>query len=58
MSTLMNEISTYVDEMFLKFVLGQVSLDTYPQYVSQLKKLGIDDVLKIQQAALERYRNR
>ena len=44
---LYNAIKSYVDEMALKFVTGEVSLDKYPEYEEQLKKLGVDRLLEI-----------
>jgi putative aldouronate transport system substrate-binding protein len=57
-ATIMNEINTYVDEMFLKFVMGQESIDKFDDYVAQVRKMKIDEALAIQQAALERYNKR
>lgn len=44
---LYNAIKSYVDEMALKFVTGEVSLDKYPEYEEQLKKLGVDRLFEI-----------
>lgn len=58
LSKMENEISTYVDEMFLKFVMGQEPLSNYDKFTSQIKKMNIDKVLQIKQSALERYNKR
>lgn len=58
LANIMNEVYTYVDEMFLKFVFGTESIDKFDDYVAQVKKMKIDEALKIQQNALERYNNR
>lgn len=52
---LMTEINTYRDEMFLKWVMGQQPLDNFEQYRQQLQKMGMDEVLKIRQAAYDRF---
>lgn len=57
-SGIMNEINTYKDEMFVKFVMGAESLDNFDKFVQQIKNMGIDDALKIQNDALQRYNNR
>lgn len=57
-ATIMNEITTYRDEMTIKFIMKQESLDTFDKYVENIKKLGIDRALEIQNAALKRYQNR
>lgn len=54
-ATKQTEITTYKDEMFLKFVMGQESLDNFDKYIAQMKKLGIDDVLKVRQGAYDRF---
>lgn len=53
-----NEISTYVDEMYSKFIMGQESLDNFDAYIENLNKMGIDDVIATQEAALARYNSR
>lgn len=57
-ATIMNEVKTYRDEMTIKFIMGQESLDSFDEYVANIKKLGIDRALEIQTAALERYNAR
>jgi putative aldouronate transport system substrate-binding protein len=49
------EIRTYVDEMFIKFVMGQEPLENYDKFAAQLKKMGLDDVLQVKQIQHERY---
>ncbi|WP_135554833.1 extracellular solute-binding protein [Paenibacillus cymbidii] len=58
MATIMNEVNTYENEMLLKFVMGSESLDGFDKYVAQMKKLGIDKAIEMQQAALDRYNKR
>ncbi len=53
-----NELSTYVSEMFAKFVMGNEPLDNFQKYQENLKALGLDTVLEMQTTALERYNNR
>jgi len=50
-----NEINTYVQEMYHRFILGTVKLEEFDAYVAQVKKMGIDDIVKAYQAALNRY---
>ena len=54
----MSEIDTYVNEMTLKFILGQESLDKFDEYVKNVEKLGIGEVLEMKQAAYDRYQTR
>lgn len=57
-SSIMNDVDTYKGEMILKFIMGKEPLSKFDDYVAQLKKMGIDKAIKIQQAALDRYNNR
>lgn len=57
-ANIMNEVNTYVDEMFLKFIMGVEPIENFDEFVQQLKKLNIDRAIEIRQAALERYYNR
>ena len=50
-----NAIKSYVDEMALKFVTGEVSLDKYPEYEEQLKKLGVDRLFEIMTEAYQEW---
>ncbi len=51
----MPDISTYVEEMHLKFIMGKESLDNFDKYVATLKKMNIDQVIKGRQAQYDRY---
>lgn len=57
-SAVMSDVDTYKDEMILKFITGKEPLSKFDSYVEQIKKMGIEDVIKIEQAALERFNNR
>jgi len=58
MAGIMNDIATYQEEMMLKFIMGVEPLDKFEEYVAEIKKMGIDRALEINQAAFERYDNR
>lgn len=57
-ATIMNEIETYRDEMTIKYIMGQESLDTFDEYVATIEELGIARALEIEEAALKRYNER
>lgn len=57
-ASIMSEINTYVSEMFLKFVMGQESLDKFDAFVEQIEKMNIKEAIEIRQAALDRYYKR
>ena len=48
-------IDTYVSEQATKFLTGEGSLDSFDNFVSQLNSMGLPEVLKIRQAAYDRY---
>ena len=41
-----------------KIVIGNADIDTLPEIREQVKKMGIDDVIKAYSAALKRYNNK
>lgn len=53
-----NEINTYVDEMFLKFVMGIEPVENYGKFAEHLKTLGVEGVLKVYQDALDKFYQR
>lgn len=57
-NAIMTDITTYTDEMKLKFIMGTESLDNYDSFVSAIQKMNIDRALELQQAAYDRYCNR
>ena len=48
-------LQTYSDEMCLKLALGTESLDNFDQILQELKNLGLDDLLAVQQARHDRF---
>lgn len=54
-ATIMSEIDTYRNEIFVKFLLGDEPLDNWDKYVEQMNTMGLPRVLEIKQAAYERY---
>lgn len=51
-------IETYAEPIQLKFLMGEVSLETWDEYVSEMYKLGLQDVIDIIQTAYDReYRD-
>ncbi|HEX2945881.1 MAG TPA: extracellular solute-binding protein [Clostridia bacterium] len=49
------EIQTYKDEMIDKFIMGKEPLTNLDNFMNKIKSMGIDDVLKVEQAAYDRY---
>lgn len=57
-STVMNAIDTYRDEMQSKFVKGDESFNNFNTFTAKIKSMGINDVLKIYSDALKRYQQK
>lgn len=57
-SRVMTAINTRFDEVFAKVFTGAEPLSAWDKFQDELKTLGLDDALKVQQAALERYNKR
>ncbi|WP_010271218.1 extracellular solute-binding protein [Paenibacillus senegalensis] len=57
-ASIMNDVKTYRDEMFDRFVMGTESLDDFDKFVETLKTMGIEEAIQIQQAALDRFNAR
>jgi putative aldouronate transport system substrate-binding protein len=58
LAKIMGDITTYSDEMSLKFIMGVEPLSNYDKYVAQIKSMGIDKAIAIYQAAYNRYDSR
>jgi putative aldouronate transport system substrate-binding protein len=56
---IMTNIRAYEDEYSLTAILGTVNIDsTFDAYLAQLKRLGMDRAIEIQQGAMQRYNAR
>ncbi|UKS28395.1 ABC transporter substrate-binding protein [Paenibacillus sp. HWE-109] len=57
-ASIVTDIQTYQDEMLLKFIMGVEPISNFDQYVKKIQGMGIDEAIKIQQGALERFNKR
>jgi putative aldouronate transport system substrate-binding protein len=59
-SILLNDISTYVNEMTVKFIMGVTDLNdtTWNEYVKRLQSMKVDRVVELTQKAYNRYQSR
>ena len=55
---IMTEVNTRYDEVFAQVLTGAQPIETWDTFVGELKQIGIDDAVKVQQAALDRYKKR
>lgn len=51
------DINKYVTEMRDKFIVGSESLDDWDAYVNEIDKMGLEEYMKVQEAAYERYKD-
>lgn len=56
LSSLQNDIHTYVEEMTANFIAGKESFDKWDQYVSSLEKMDLKRYMEINQAAYDRMK--
>ena len=57
-ATIGNDLQTYVDEMYVKFVMGLEPLDNFDAFRDQMRKMGVEKYLSIAQTALDNYNAR
>jgi hypothetical protein len=57
-STTYGDIRTYVYEMIPQFIIGSKPISDFDSFVNQVKSMGIDRCIGIQQNALDRYNAR
>ena len=57
-STIMGDVNTYVQENTTAFILGDLDMDEWDDYVETLKDMGIEEAIDCQQAALDRFNER
>lgn len=53
-SAIETDLTTYSDELMMKLILGQKSLEDWDTYMSDLKRLGLDELISINQARYDR----
>jgi putative aldouronate transport system substrate-binding protein len=55
---IMTDVWTYVEETFMKFVMGREPLGNWDAYVAKVNSMGLAEAQKIRQASLDRYNKR
>ncbi len=53
--SIMDDVTTYITEMELKFITGEESLDNFDLFVNQLDKMGVTKALDIYRKAYESH---
>jgi putative aldouronate transport system substrate-binding protein len=57
-ATIMNDVRTLVDEMYLKIFLGKEPVDKWDTALDQIRKIGIDRAVEIYNGAYARFQSR
>lgn len=52
---IMTNVTTYVDEMVLKFIVGAEPLENFDRFVATVNGMGLPEVLTMMQRGYERY---
>ena len=55
LTSLTADLDTYTNEMVQKFIMGQVSLDKFDEFVATMQAMGSEDVLSIKQQQYDRF---
>lgn len=50
------DITTYKEEMEIRFITGESSIDEFDKFVANMKKLHIDEVIKVKQQQWDRIK--
>jgi len=50
-----DELGKYVSQMEVKFILGEEPIENWDAFIERIKSIGIDEVIKIRQTALDRW---
>lgn len=54
-SSIMSDISTYIAENTVQFMLGEKSFDEYDDFLETIRGMKIEEAIAIKQASLDRY---
>jgi len=52
------DLETYVEQMSMKFIIGSESFDNWDTFVGTCSSMDVEDAIKIQQDAIDRYNAR
>lgn len=58
MSKKVSSITTYKDEMLLKFIMGIEPMENWETFTKELENRGVNDYIQLMQEAYERYQDR
>jgi putative aldouronate transport system substrate-binding protein len=53
-----SDIQTYLEQMIPSFIIGAVSFDQWDEFIDNIERMGIEECIAVEQAALDRYYER
>ena len=57
-ASVLTPITTYLNEMMTKFIMGKAPMTEYDKFVQTIKSMGIDQVIKVYHDSYARYEKR
>jgi putative aldouronate transport system substrate-binding protein len=58
LSRIENDLDTFQEEMFMKFIMGTEPIESFDDFVDQMFDIGLEEAVSIKQAALDRFGRR
>lgn len=52
------DINTYASECLVKFIIGQTPIKEFDNYVANMKRMGVDNLVKVYQDMYDRYQKK
>lgn len=57
LTTYLTALNSYSDELGMNLILGNESLDNWDSFMQKFRELGLDEVIKVNDARYQRYKN-
>jgi len=57
-SNILGDINTLIDENLVRFISGAKPMSDYDAFIDQIKEMGVEEIIPLYEAAIERYENR
>ena len=57
LTTYLTALNSYSDELGMNLILGNESLDNWDSFMQKFRDLGLDEVIKVNDARYQRYKN-
>ena len=57
LTTYLTALNSYSDELGMNLILGNESLDNWDSFMQKFRNLGLDEVIKVNDARYQRYKN-